>query len=247
MNNYFLDRRTVRQYTDKQVSEELLREIVLEASHAPTTGNMQLYSVIATRDADIKRRLAPTHFGQPQVENCSVLLTVCADFNRFVLWCEQRGAEPGYDNLQSLVTAVLDAVIFAQQLCTVAEMRGLGTCYLGTTTYNAPQIAEVLDLPERVLPVATISLGYPANPGVEVGRLPVDAILHSETYHNYTPADIDRLFAEKEAREDSKAFVEENGKQTLAQVFTDVRYAKPANEAFSKVLLDYVLKAYPFK
>lgn len=247
MNNYFLDRRTVRQYTDKQVSEELLREIVLEASHAPTTGNMQLYSVIATRDADIKLRLAPTHFGQPQVENCSVLLTVCADFNRFVLWCEQRGAEPGYDNLQSLVTAALDAAIFAQQLCTVAEMRGLGTCYLGTTTYNAPQISEVLDLPERVLPVATISLGYPANPGVEVGRLPVDAILHSETYHNYTPADIDRLFAEKEAREDSKAFVEENGKQTLAQVFTDVRYAKPANEAFSKVLLDYLLKAYPFK
>ena len=247
MNNYFLDRRTVRQYTDEQVSEELLREIVLEASHAPTTGNMQLYSVIATRGADIKRRLAPAHFGQPQVENCSVLLTVCADFNRFVLWCEQRGAEPGYDNLQSLVTAVLDTAIFAQQLCTVAEMRGLGTCYLGTTTYNAPQIAEVLGLPERVIPVATISLGYPANPGVEVGRLPVDAILHSETYHNYTPTDIDRIYAEKEAREDSKAFVEENGKQTLAQVFTDVRYARPANEAFSKVLLDYVLKFYPFK
>ena len=247
MDNYFLDRRTVRQYTDRQVSDELLREIVLEASHAPTTGNMQLYSVIATRDADIKRRLAPAHFGQAQVENCSVLLTVCADFNRFVLWCEQRGAEPGYDNLQSLVTAALDAAIFAQQLCTVAEMRGLGTCYLGTTTYNAPQIAEVLNLPERVLPVATISLGYPANPGVEVGRLPVDAILHSETYHNYSPADIDRLYSEKEAREDSKAFVEENGKQTLAQVFTDVPYAKPANEAFSKVLLDYVLKAYPFK
>lgn len=247
MDKYFLDRRTVRQYADQQVSDELLREIVLEASHAPTTGNMQLYSVVATRDADIKHRLAPAHFGQPQVENCSVLLTVCADFNRFVLWCEQRGAKPGYDNLQSLVTAVLDAAIFAQQLCTVAEMRGLGTCYLGTTTYNAPQIAEVLGLPERVLPVATISLGYPANPGVEVGRLPVDAILHSETYHNYTPADIDRLYAEKEAREDSKAFVEENGKQTLAQVFTDVRYAKPANEAFSKVLLDYVLKAYPFK
>lgn len=247
MDNYFIDRRTVRQYTDQVVSEELLREIVLEASHAPTTGNMQLYSVIATRSASVKRALAPAHFGQPQVENCSVLLTVCADFNRFVLWCEQRGAEPGYDNLQSLVTAALDAAIFAQQLCTVAELRGLGTCYLGTTTYNAPQIAEVLGLPERVVPVATISLGYPAAPGVEVGRLPVDAILHNETYQNYTPEDIDRLYAEKEARDDSQAFVEENGKETLAQVFTDVRYAKPANEAFSKVLLDYILKAYPFK
>lgn len=247
MDNYFIDRRTVRQYADRQVSEDLLREIVLEASHAPTTGNMQLYSVIATRDADIKRRLAPAHFGQPQVEKCSVLLTVCADFNRFVLWCEQRGAEPGYDNLQSLVTAALDAAIFAQQLCTAAEMRGLGTCYLGTTTYNAHQIAEVLKLPPRVVPVATISLGYPSEPGVEVGRLPVDAILHSETYHNYTPADIDRLYAEKEERSDSKAFVEENGKKTLAQVFTDVRYTRQANEAFSKVLMDYVQKAYPFK
>lgn len=238
-------RRTIRQYTKRHIEDDLLREIVDEAMHAPTTGNMQLYSVIVTRDAGMKAALAPSHFNQPQVEGCDVLLTVCADFNRFVKWCEARGAQPGYDNLQSLVTAVLDAALFAQQLSNAAEARGLGCCFLGTTTYNAPDIARQLRLPSRVLPLTTLSLGYPANDGEDAGRLPVDAVMHSEYYHDYTPGDIDRLYAEKEQRADSKRFVEENGKDTLAQVFTDVRYTREANEAFSRVLLDYVRKAYP--
>ncbi len=242
---YFPNRRTIRNYTDRPISDETLRGIIADAAYAPTTGNMQLYSVIVTRDAEMKRRLSPTHFGQPQLEGCQVALTVCADFNRFVRWCELRGAKPGYDNLESFVTALLDATIFAQQICTVAEMRGIGCCYLGTTLYNASDIAEILGLPARVVPVVTLTLGYPADEGVEVGRLPVDAIIHDEVYHDYTDADIDRLFAEKEAREDSRRFTEENNKETLAHVFTDVRYTKEANEHFSNVLADYLTKAYP--
>lgn len=242
---YFRDRRTIRNYTDRPISDETLREIIEDATYAPTTGNMQLYSVVVTRETEMKRRLSPTHFGQPQLMGAPVVLTVCADFNRFVRWCQLRGAEPGYDNLQSFVTALLDATIFAQQICTVAEMRGLGCCYLGTTLYNAPDIAEILRLPSRVVPVVTLTLGYPADNGVEVGRLPVDAIIHNEVYKDYCNEDIDRLFGEKEAREDSLRFVEENGKQTLAQVFTDVRYPKANNEHFSTVLADYLRKAYP--
>lgn len=242
---YFRNRRTIRNYTDRPVSDETLREIIEEAAYAPTTGNMQLYSVVVTRETEMKRRLSPTHFGQPQLMGAPVILTVCADFNRFVRWCQLRGAEPGYDNLQSFVTALLDATIFAQQICTVAEMRGLGCCYLGTTLYNAPDIAEILRLPSRVVPVVTLTLGYPADNGVEVGRLPVDAIIHNETYSDYHDADIDRLYAEKEARDDSRMFAEENEKPSLAHVFTDVRYPKANNEHFSTVLADYLRKAYP--
>lgn len=240
-------RRTIRQYTDERISDELLREIIAEAAQAPTTGNMQLYSVIVTRDAQKKAELAPAHFNQPQVQGCDVVLTVCADFNRFVRWCEDRNAVPGYDNLQSLVTAALDASLFAQQLSNAIEARGLGCCILGTTTYNAPDIARTLQLPKRVVPVTTLTVGYPANEGVDVGRLPIEAIMHQEVYHDYTPEDIDRLYSEKEAREDSKGFVTENGKDTLAQVFTDVRYTKAANEAFSEVLMNYIKEAYPFE
>ncbi len=238
-------RRTIRKYTSQRISDELLREIVEEATMAPTTGNMQLYSVIVTRDPDMKRALAPAHFNQPQVEGCDVVLTICSDFNRFVRWCEARDAKPGYDNLQSLVTAVLDAALFAQQLSNAAEERGLGCCFLGTTTYNAPDIARLLRLPQRVVPLMTLTVGYPADHGIDVGRLPVEAVMHDEYYHDYAPADIDRLYAEKEARADSKGFVAENGKATLAQVFTDVRYTRDANEAFSRILLDYVRDAYP--
>lgn len=238
-------RRTIRQYTSQHISDDMLREILSEAVHAPTTGNMQLYSVVVTRDPKMKATLAPMHFNQPQVQGCDVVLTVCADFNRFVKWCEARDAKPGYDNLQSLLTAVLDAALFAQQLSNAAEARGLGCCFLGTTTYNAPDIARVLQLPERVLPLMALTVGYPANDGEDVGRLPIEAVMHSEHYHDYTREDIDRMYAEKEARADSKRFVDENGKDTLAQVFTDVRYTREANEAFSQVLLDYVRKAYP--
>lgn len=245
MTDFFSTRRTIRQYSDKQVPQFLLLDLINKASHAPTTGNMQLYSVVITRDPEMKAMLAPCHFGQPQVQGCSVLLTFCADFNRFVKWCEQRDAVPGYDNLQSLVTAALDTVIFAQQFCTVAELNGLGCCYLGTTTYNAPDIARILCLPNRVIPIVTLSVGYPANEGRDDGRLPVEAIVHNEVYTDYTAADIDRLYSEKEAREDSRQYVAENGKDSLAQVFTDVRYTKAANEQFSKILLDYITNAYP--
>ncbi len=243
--NDFSKRRTIRKYLDKEIPQSLLRSLIEQASHAPTTGNMQLYSVVVTRDAEMKEKLAPCHFGQPQVKGCSVLLTFCADFNRFVKWCELRGAKPGYDNLQSLVTACLDAVIFAQQFSTVAEVNGLGCCYLGTTTYNAPDIARILNLPERVVPVVTLSVGYPDGDGREDGRLPVEAIMHDEHYHDYSCDDIDRLYMEKEAREDSKQYVAENGLDSLAQVFTDVRYTKDANEHFSEVLKNYLLNSYP--
>lgn len=238
--NYFNTRRTVRRYLDKKVPEELIESLLESASHAPTTGNMQLYSVILTRDDERKKLLAPAHFNQPSVTGCSVLLTFCADFNRFVRWCEVSDAKPGYDNFQSFMTAVLDTALFAQQFCTLAEMNGLGCCYLGTTTYNAPQIAEVLGLPSLVVPVTTLTVGYPDGEAPVSDRIPVRGIMHVERYNDYSDSSVKDLYAEKEAREDSRQFVAENGKQSLAQVFTDVRYTKDANEHFSKVYRDFI-------
>ncbi len=239
--DFLKNRRTIRSYTNEPISDELLTELLEAASHAPTTGNMQLYSVVVTREEENKRALAPSHFNQPSVMGCNVLLTFCADFNRFVKWCELRNALPGYDNFQSFVTALLDVTIFAQQFCTIAEMVGLGCCYLGTTTYNAPKIAEQLNLPDRVVPVITLTVGYPANNVALSDRLPVSAIIHNETYKDYSDEDINDIYQTKENLEDSKKFIAENGKETLAQVFTDVRYTKANNEYFSKIYRDFIV------
>lgn len=238
--DYFMNRRTIRRYKNEGISDEELSQMLEEASHAPTTGNMQLYSVVLTRSDEGKAKLSPAHFNQPSVKGCDVVLTFCADFNRFVKWCEVSGAVPGYDNFQSFMTAVLDAVIVAQQFCTIAEMRGYGCCYLGTTTYNAPQIADALNLPDRVVPVTTITLGVPDGDAPMSDRLPIDAFVHKESYTDYDEDSVKHLYAEKESREDNKRFVVENNKRTLAQVFTDVRYTKEANETFSKIYLEFV-------
>lgn len=243
MNGYFANRVTVRNFSTKPVSDELITAMLEASAHAPTTGNMQLYSVVVTRDSIKKAELAPAHFSQPAFVNAPVILTFCADYNRFVKWCRQRDAVPGYDNFQSFVAAMLDTAILAQQFVTIAEQEGLGTCYLGTTTYNAPDIARVLELPSLVVPVITVALGWPEGTAVTSDRLPVTSFIHNETYKDYTPSDIDAIYAEKEAREDSKRFIAENGKTTLAQVFTDVRYTLDASEHFSKVFLDFLRQA----
>lgn len=240
ITDFFNKRRTVRKYNDRQVSDELLTELIEAATHAPTTGNMQLYSVIVTRDSEMKRRLSPTHFNQPSVTGANAVLTFCADFNRFEHWCRERDAVPGFENFQSWMTAVLDTVIFAQQFCTLAEMNGLGCCYLGTTTYNAPEIAEILRLPRRVIPVTTLTVGYPDGEAPLSDRLPVKAIIHREQYEDYTTELIDEAYSYKEALTDSARFITENNKTTLAQVFTDIRYPKSANETFSRIYLDFI-------
>ncbi len=237
--------RTIRKYKDQAIDDQLLNDILEAGVRASTTGNMQVYSVVVTRDEAMKEKLAPCHFNQPMVKQAPVTLTFCADFNRFNKWCRQNNAEPGYDNFLSFVTAAIDALLVAQNVCVAAEAKGLGICYLGTTTYLADKIIDVLNLPKGVVPVTTVTLGYPDEDPKQVDRLPLEAVIHNETYKDYTEESINDLYKEKENLQENKDFIEENNKESLAQVFTDVRYKKADNEHFSKVLLD-VLKNQGF-
>ncbi|HUX55647.1 MAG TPA: nitroreductase family protein [Bacteroidales bacterium] len=239
------NRRTIRKYSSEPVDDMLLKDLITVGCRTSTTGNMQVYSIIISKDEEKKRELAPFHFNQEMITEAPVVLTFCADFNRFNKWCLLRNAEPGYDNFLSFMTAAIDALLLAQTVCIAAESKGLGICYLGTTTYMAHKIIEVLKLPKGVVPVTTVTLGWPAEEPEQVDRLPLEAIIHKETYSDYTDFNIEMYYTEKERRKDSMQFVEENNKETLAQVFTDVRYKKADNIEFSKILLQ-VLKDQGF-
>ncbi|GAB4298591.1 MAG: NADPH-dependent oxidoreductase [Marinilabiliales bacterium] len=245
MLDTILNHRTIRKYKSQNIPDDLLKKILEAGTRASTTGNMQVYSIVITKDEKNKELLSPLHFNQPMVKNAPVVLTFCADFNRFNKWCKLRNAEPGYDNFLSFVTAAIDAILVAQNVALAAEDNGLGICYLGTTIYMAKQIIEVLELPLGVIPITTLTIGYPdENPGL-TDRLPLEAVIHYEKYKDYTPSDIDKFYFEKENMELYKNFIKENNKETLAQVFTDVRYKKTDNVAFSQALLD-VLKEQGF-
>ncbi|MGP1625823.1 nitroreductase family protein [Prevotella koreensis] len=231
-------RRSIRKYSDKEVSGELLTRLLKEAERTQTMGNLQLYSVIVTRSEEKKRQLAPAHFNQPMVTGAPVVLTFCADFRRTTRWAKERKATPGYDNFISFINAASDALLYTQTFCNLADEEGLGYCYLGTTIYMPQQIIEVLQLPRLVMPVATITLGWPdENPPLS-DRLPIEAIVHDETYNDYTADRIDRFYTEKESLPENQEFVRINNKDTLAQVFTDIRYTKKDNETMSATLTD---------
>lgn len=235
-------RRTIRKYQQKEISADLLNDLLETACRASTVGNMQTYSVVVTRDAERKAKLSPAHFNQPMVRTAPVVLTFCIDLRRFSKWCEQRKAEPGYNNFEWFVTGSVDALLAAQTFCVAAEEKGLGICYLGTTTYNPQMIVEALELPELVFPITTVTVGWPDEQPKQVDRLPLEAIVHEEVYHDYTPEDIDRLYAYKESLPENKQYVLENQKETLAQVFTDVRYTKKDSEAMSENLWQVMKK-----
>lgn len=235
-------RRSVRKYSDKEVSEQLLNQLLEAASRTQTMGNLQLYSVVVTRSAEMKEKLSPAHFNQPMVKGAPVVLTICADFNRTTEWCRNRKAEPGYDNMLSFINAASDALLYAQTFSCLAEEAGLGICYLGTTVYMPGMIIDALQLPKLVMPVATLTVGWPDEKPALNDRLPLASFIHAESYKEYSPADIDAYYTEKENLPENKKFVEINKKETLAQIFTDIRYTKRDNEALSTAFMETLKK-----
>ena len=237
-----LTRRTIRKYADKDVSEELLNRLMTEAARTQTMGNLQLYSVVVTRSKEMKERLAPAHFNQPMVTGAPVVLTICADFNRTSTWARCRNAEPGYDNFLSFINAATDALLYAQTLCNLMDEEGLGYCYLGTTVYQPQQIIDILQLPKLVMPVATLTVGWPDEDPALSDRLPLESFVHQETYNDYMGKDIDTYYKYKEELEENRHFVSINHKETLAQVFTDIRYTRKDNEALSEELIKVLVR-----
>jgi len=217
MINTILNHRSIRKFKKLEISDEILNSILEAGIRASTTGNMQVYSIIVTKEESLKTKLWENHFKQEMVMQAPVVLTFCADFNRFNKWCSSRNANPCYDNFLSFYTASIDALLVAQNVALAAEEKGIGICYLGTTTYMAKNLIKVLELPKYVVPVTTIVLGYPdENPGL-TDRLPLNGVLHYEKYNDYSIRDIDEIYKEKEQLPENLEFIKINNTERLLQ------------------------------
>lgn len=229
--------RTIRKYKSVDISESDLNDILECGIRSSNTGNMQLYSIVVTRSSAKKEEFAPFHFNQPMVKEAPVLLTICFDINRFKGWCEANDTSVDFKCLLWLLNGTIDASILAQNICVAAEYKGLGICYLGTTLYNAPEISKVLHLPSGVIPITTLTIGYPEVIPDLTDRLSLDAVVHFEEYKDYPHSTIKGIYEFKEGLDSSKKFVKENNKTNLAQVYTEVRYKNSDNHFFSMKLL----------
>ena len=236
------EHRSIRNYEQTQIPQEILDRLLESATRASTTGNMQLYSIIITKDPQAKAELAKCHFNQPMIAQAPMLVTFCADMNRFSQWCKQRDAEPCYDNFGWFINATIDTVLASQNFSLAAEHEGLGICYLGTTIYTTKRIIELLDLPKGVVPITTLVVGYPASTPALTDRLSISSVVHYEKYNHYTPERIDEIWSERENSEETKLLLEQNKLDNLAKIFTKNRYKSADNIAISKSFFDILVE-----
>ncbi|MCB0046734.1 MAG: nitroreductase family protein [Caldilineaceae bacterium] len=240
--------RSIRSYCPDPVPEELLTRILEAGIRASSSGNMQTYSVIVTRDRGLREALYVPHMEQNMVLDAPVLLTFCADFHRMRRWLALSDAPDGFDNFMSFIVAAIDAILVSQNVALAAEAEGLGICYMGSTLANCDQIGAILQLPEGVVPVVGFSLGYPAEDPAPRDRLPLDGLVHQETYQAYSDARIREIYAEREIKGRERymsvprlrRLVEEHGVENLAQLYSSVKYTRASHEEFSRRVLDYL-------
>lgn len=250
LNDVIHGHRSIRQYEDKEVSQELLNQILDSGIRASSSGNMQTYSIIVTTDKELKEKLYSAHMEQSMVVDAPVLITFCADFNRMRKWLKLNDAPVQFDNFMSFMIGAIDATLASQNVALAAENAGLGICYMGSTLANCDQIGKLLNLPANVVPVVGFSLGYPAENPAPRDRLPRHGLVHYDQYHDYSDEDIVEIYKERDEKgwqrymdvPKLKEMTERLGLKNLAQIYTIAKYTKESHQEFSQTVLNYLEK-----
>jgi nitroreductase len=188
-----LSHRSVRAYRPDPVPAEVLRMAVAAAQSAPTSSNLQVWSVVAVQDAARKARLAELAGRQRHIEECPLFLVWLADLSRLrTLGAQRRRATDGLDYLESLLVGVVDAALAAQNAVVALESLGYGTVYIGGMRNKPEEVAETLGLPADVVAVFGLCVGRPDEdrPAAVKPRLPIEAVLHAERHGGPPSADL---------------------------------------------------------
>ena len=195
-----LKRRSLRQYTDEPVPDDLLRALLACAQSAPTKSNLQQYSIVVVKDPDQRARLAPLCERTAQIDSAPLLLVFCADMRRNHRICEMRGHPHANDNMDTLLNAAVDAALALGFFTVAAEAAGLGCAPLSSLRDEIAGVARVLELPDGVFPVAGLMAGWPAAEGYVNQRLPQSVVVHTDRYDDSDlAADIDAYDARRHA------------------------------------------------
>ena len=174
-----LMRRTHRRYAPRPVPEPLLRLLLGAAFSASSKSDFQQTSVIRVADPARRGRLAALVPDMPWIGNAPVFLVFCGDAHRLERIGKLRGHGLENGRLEGFFNAAVDAALVLQTFVLAAETAGLGCCPISVIRNHAGAISEILELPDKVFPVAGLCLGYPAAEGFVSMRLPLAATVHT--------------------------------------------------------------------
>ncbi len=229
-------RKSVRAFTEREISAEEREAILLAAMAAPTAGNQQLYTIIDVRDEQRRQRLSVLCDNQPFIAKAKLVLVFCADFRKWYDAFREGGAEPRKPGVGDLLLAVADTNIAAQNAVTAAQSLGIGSCYIGDVMENCEAMKEFLNLPQYVFPAAMLVFGYPTEqqkmrPKPERCRL--EDIVCVDSYEEKDGAALRRLF-EKETVAKDRSF------EDWAQAFCKRKYNSDFSKEMTRSVGEYI-------
>ena len=196
-----LSHRTHRQYTTEPISEELLQTVLAAGLSAPAKSDLQQVAIVRVEDPARRREIAAIVPAMPWVAQAARFLVVCGDSRRIRRICELREKPFANDHLDAFFNAATDAAMVLQNLIRAASAVGLGTCPVSVIRNQAARVAEVLELPRWVFPVAGLCLGWPSREGFVSMRLPTTLTVHTDRYDDSDfVAEIDAYDRRRNAR-----------------------------------------------
>ena len=240
--------RSVRRYKTDPIPDDLLEEVLETGIRASSYGNMQTYSVVVSRQQETRDRLYLVLRQQEMVRQAPLQLTFCVDFRRMRKWLAANNAPDNFGDFLAFLIGTVDACLVAQNVALAAEDRGLGICFIGATLVNADQVGEVLELPEGVVPVTGMAMGWPDEDPPLRDRLPLSGLVHYDRYHDHDDAEIAEIFAERNtagwdrymSSPGLRKAITDAELVNLAQVYTSLKYTPETHKTRSAALLDYL-------
>ncbi len=193
-------RKSVRVFTDREITDEIKEEILICAVNAPTAGNQQLYTILDIQNKELLDKLSVTCDNQPFIKESKLTLIFCADFKKWYDAFTDTDCNPRKPREGDFLLAVNDALIAAQNAVCAAESFGIGSCYIGDIMENCSIHREMLNLPEYVFPAAMLVFGYPEESQIrrqKPERADMKYIVHTNTYKVLNEKDRKDLFGAK--------------------------------------------------
>ncbi len=230
--------RSIRKFTDEPVTDEMVNDIISAGLSAATSSNLQGTTVIRVRNPETRSAIATVAGGQTYVETAGAFFVWCADLHRSAVACEMAGGDFHAGVTEHFVIATVDCALAAQNAVVAAESLGLGICYIGGIRNDPARVTELLELPDQVVPLFGLCLGWPAQDPQLKPRLPLSVTLKEETYdetddrdgiaaydeemreyyHVRTGGKVDRVWSEdmssllgKESRPHMRGYLESQG------------------------------------
>jgi nitroreductase len=227
-----MKRKSIRAYEQKVIEAEIKAEILKAAMHAPTAGNMMLYSIVDVTDQKIKDKLAVTCDDQPFIARAPMVWLFLADYQRWFDYfiasgvealCREKKVDMRKPEEGDLFLACSDALIAAQNAVIAAESFGIGSCYIGDIMEQYETHRELFNLPQYVFPIGMVVFGYPTPQQKDrklTTRFDQKFIFFENQYRRLGREDFDGMFREPESLMTPKEGIANFGQAMYSRKFS---------------------------